>query len=324
MNQSKCLITGAAGFIGSHLADRLLALGHTVVGVDNMVLGKRANLSQALKSPSFSFKEVDVNDYESCFAFVKGESDKGAFETVWHLAANSDIQAGGLNPEVDLKATFLTTYNVLRMMQALEIPQIAFASTSAIYGEHAGVLSEDVGPLFPISNYGAMKLGSEGMITAALERFLKRAWIFRFPNVVGGRATHGAIYDFLRKLERNRAELEVLGDGKQEKPYLHVSELIDAMIHLFQHTKERLNYYNIAPADTATTVRHIAEAVVRAAAPGAKIRYTGGSKGWIGDVARFCYSIEKLRATGWSPRLTSNQAVERAVQENRFLDVSSG
>ena len=215
-----------------------------------------------------------------------------------------------------MKATFLTTYHVLRMMQALSMPQLAFASTSAIYGEHGGVLREDAGPLFPISNYGAMKLASEGIITAALERFLKRAWIFRFPNVVGGRATHGAIYDFLKKLAGNRAELEVLGDGKQEKPYLHVSELIDAMLHLFHKTNERLNYFNIAPPDSATTVRYIAEAAVRAAAPGAKIRYTGGSKGWVGDVAKFNYSIEKLKATGWSPKLTSNEAVELAIREN--------
>src|SRR5580765_5253132 len=172
MNQSKCLITGAAGLIGSHLADRFVALGHLVVGMDNMVLGKRSNLAKALQSPNFGFKEMDVNDYAACLAFLKDESGKGTFDSVWHLAANSDIQAGGLNPEVDLKATFLTTYNVLRMMQALEVPHIAFASTSAIYGEHQGVLREDVGPLFPISNYGAMKLASEGIITAALERSL--------------------------------------------------------------------------------------------------------------------------------------------------------
>ena len=291
-------------------------MGCTVVGIDNMVLGKRSNLVQALQSPNFIFKELDVNDYETCAAFLKSQSQQGPFETVWHLAANSDIQAGGLNPEIDLKATFLTTHNILRLMQALEIPEIAFASTSAIYGEHPGVLHEDAGPLFPISNYGAMKLASEGIITAALERFLKRAWIFRFPNVVGSRATHGAIYDFLKKLERNPAELEVLGDGKQEKPYLHVSELIDAMIHLCENTKERLNYFNIAPQSSATTVRYIAEAVARAAAPGAKIRYTGGAKGWVGDVAKFSYSIEKLKATGWKPRLTSNEAVDLAIKEN--------
>jgi UDP-glucose 4-epimerase len=281
-----------------------------------MVLGQRSNLAEALSSPNFSFNEVDVNDYDRCFSFLRAESQTSPIHTVWHLAANSDIQAGGLDPDIDLKATFLTSYNVLKMMQALQIPQLAFASTSAIYGETPGLLREDVGPLFPISNYGAMKLASEGIITAALERFLKRVWIFRFPNVVGGRATHGAIYDFLKKLRRNPAELEVLGDGTQEKPYLHVSELIDAMIHLWQKSQDRLNYFNIAPPDSATTVRHIAETVVRAASPDAKIRYTGGSKGWIGDVARFSYSIEKLQATGWSPRLTSNQAVERAVQEN--------
>jgi len=316
MNRAKCVITGAAGFIGSHLTDRLLALGHVVVGVDNMVLGKRANLAKALESPNFTFAELDVNDYEACLGFVKAQAEKGPFDTVWHLAANSDIQAGGLNPDVDLKATFMTTYNVLRLMQAVGIPQLAFASTSAIYGEHQGVLREDVGPLFPISNYGAMKLASEGIITAALERFLKRAWIFRFPNVVGGRATHGAIYDFLKKLQRNPAELEVLGDGKQEKPYLHVGELIDAMIFLFQKTSDRLNYFNIAPPDSATTVRYMAEAAVRAAAPGAKIRYTGGSKGWVGDVAKFTYSIEKLQKAGWTPKLTSNEAVELAIREN--------
>src|SRR5207248_3344841 len=161
--------------------------------------------------------------------FLKETSEKTPIETIWHLAANSDIQAGGLDPDVDLKATFLTTYNVLKMAQALGISQLAFASTSAIYGEHPGLLREDAGPLFP-------------------------------------------------------------------------------------NTKERLNYFNIAPPDSATTVREIAEMVVRAAAPGAKIRYTGGSKGWVGDVARFSYSIEKLKATGWTPRLTSNQAVELAVQ----------
>jgi UDP-glucose 4-epimerase len=286
------------------------------VGVDSLVLGKRSNLAKALSSKNFVFHEVDVNKHEACLALLKAESEKAPFETVWHLAANSDIQAGGLDPGVDLNATFLTTYNTLRMMQTLSIPQIVFASTSAVYGEHPGLLREDTGPLFPISNYGAMKLASEAIITAALEHFLKRAWIFRFPNVVGSRATHGAIYDFIQKLRKNPAELEVLGDGHQEKPYLHVSELIDAMLHLFEKSRERLNYFNIAPAEGATTVRYIAEAVVRAAAPPAKIRYTGGSKGWIGDVAKFNYSIDKLTATGWRPRLSSNQAVELAIKEN--------
>jgi UDP-glucose 4-epimerase len=309
-----CFVTGAAGFIGSHLVDRLLSLGRRVVGVDSLVLGRRANLAQALRHPSFRFAELDVNDVPACQAFIRSEA--APIETVWHLAANSDIQAGGNNPDIDLNLTFLTTYHVLKLMQALAIPQIAFASTSAIYGEHPGLLREETGPLFPISNYGAMKLASEGILTAGLERFLQRVWIFRFPNVVGGRATHGAIYDFLAKLRRTPAELEVLGDGAQEKPYLHVGELIDAMLHVLERCQDRLNCHNIAPDGSATTVRFIAEAVVRAAAPGASIRYTGGAKGWAGDVPRFNYSIDKIKKAGWSPRLSSNAAVELAIREN--------
>jgi len=310
------LVTGAAGFIGSHLVDRLLALGHRVVGLDNLTLGRRANLAQALRNRQFSFAELDVNDAEASLAFLREDAARGPIKTVWHMAANSDIQAGGRDPDVDLRLTFLTTYNVLKMMHSLHIPQLVFASSSAIYGDHDGLLKEDTGPLLPVSSYGAMKLASEGSITAALERFLERAWICRFPNVTGSRATHGVIFDLLKKLRANPAELEVLGDGTQEKPYLHVSELVDAMLFLFERSRERLNYYNIAPEIGATTVRFIAEAVVRAAAPGAIIRYAGGSRGWVGDVPKFRYSTGKLKSLGWSPKLSSNQAVELAIREN--------
>ena len=315
MSAETCIVTGAAGFIGSHLVDRLLSLGHRVVGVDNLLLGRTANLHSAFENANFSFRQIDVNDYAACLRYLKKQSPRTGYQTVWHLAANSDIQAGGNNPAVDLQATFLTTFNVLKMMQALNIPRLAFASSSAIYGDFPGVLREDSGPLFPVSNYGAMKLASEGVITAALPRFLERAWIFRFPNVVGGRSTHGVIYDFLKKLKRSPGELEVLGDGCQTKPYLHVKELVDAMIFIFERTTQPLNYFNIAPPRTATTVKSIAEAVVAVAAPGARIRYTGGSRGWVGDVPRFRYSVSKLAKLGWTPKLSSNAAVHLAIRE---------
>ena len=316
MANETCVVAGAAGFIGSHLVDRLLALGARVIGLDNLSLGKRANLAKALENGNFTFHELDVNDRGKCLEFLRVESARHPIRTVWHLAANSDIPAGVENPEVDLRQTFMTTYHLLEVMQKLKIPQMVFASTSAIYGEHAGAVREDSGPLLPISNYGAMKLASEGIISAAAERFLERVWICRFPNVVGGRATHGAIYDFLKKLKKNQAELEVLGDGTQEKPYLHVSELVEAMLFIFQHAADRRNFFNIAPAKSATTVRYMSETTVRMAAPGAKIRYTGGSRGWVGDVPKFSYSVEKLKALGWTPKLTSNEAVDLAIREN--------
>jgi UDP-glucose 4-epimerase len=200
-------------------------------------------------------------------------------------------------------------------MREFRIPAIAFSSTSAIYGVHDQLLAEDLGPLFPISNYGAMKLAAEAAISAALEAYLERAWIFRFPNVVGSRATHGAIYDFARKLKQNPAELEVLGDGSQEKPYFHVADLIDAMLFITENAKEKLNYFNIGTVGSITTVRHLAESVVKEMSPAAKIRYTGGNRGWVGDVPKFNYSVAKLKRLGWSPRLTSDQAVARAVAE---------
>lgn len=312
---TKCLVTGAAGFIGSHLVDALLARGCTVVGVDNMKLGREANLAAARRSDRFRFYQIDVNDLPNLREIVRLESAPAPFDTVWHLAANSDIRAGGADPDVDHRDTFLTTFNLLKVVKEFSIRQFAFASTSAIYGELPGALVEDAGPLFPISNYGAMKLASEALISTALQSSLDRAWIFRFPNVVGNRSTHGAIFDFVQKLRTNPAELEVLGDGNQEKPYFHVADLIEAMLFIVDHAQDKLNFYNIGTADSATTVRHIAETVVKRVSPSAKIRYTGGSRGWVGDVPKFTYSVDKLKKLGWSPRLTSEAAVERSVDE---------
>jgi UDP-glucose 4-epimerase len=311
----KCLVTGAAGFIGSHLVDALLARGATVIGVDNLKLGKREYLKTALANPRFKFFEADVNNLSVCGKIISEQSQSTPVVIAWHMAANSDIRAGVTDPDVDFNDTFLTTYNLLKLMRQYKIPRLAFASTSAIYGDLKKKLTEDIGPLFPISNYGAMKLASEAAISAAAESFLERAWIFRFPNVVGSRATHGAIFDFIHKLKKTPDELEVLGDGTQEKPYFHVADLIDAMLFITDKAKDKLNFFNIGASDSVTTVRYLAETTARCAQPSAKIRYSGGKRGWIGDVPKVDYSVEKLKKLGWSPRLTSNQAVDRAVAE---------
>jgi UDP-glucose 4-epimerase len=308
------LVTGAAGFVGSHLTDRLLKAGHSVIGVDNLALGRKAFLENALQSSRFHFIQEDLNN-KVCLEKLRAALAGSTLEMVWHLAANSDISRGVSDPSVDLQNTFMTTFSTLKMMQELNAKKLVFASTSAIYGERRDLLQEDSGPLFPISNYGAMKLASEGFITAALESYLSQVWIFRFPNVVGSRASHGAIYDFFRKLEKSPAELEVLGDGSQEKPYLHVGELLGAMFLAVEKSQDKLNYFNIGQESSASTVRFMAETVVKHVAPGARIRYTGGKKGWVGDVPFFRFSIEKIKALGWRPRLTSDASIELAVRE---------
>lgn len=310
-----CLVTGAAGFIGSHVVDRLLGQGRRVVGLDNLRLGRRANLDQAFQAEDFTLLEGDVNDYAVRREALETLIGLGPFDRIWHLAANSDIRAGVADPLVDLHHTFLSTYSALRLAQVLGVREFAFASSSAIYGPHEGAVHEDQGPWWPSSNYGAMKLASEAAISAAMETQLERAWVFRFPNVVGPRATHGVILDLVRKLQADRTRLEVLGDGRQEKPYLHVTELVEAMDHIVARAGRRWNVYNIGPLGTSTSVRAIAEAVVRRAAPGARIEYTGGDRGWPGDIPRFQYSVEQLLGLGWRPRLSSDEAVARAIDE---------
>jgi UDP-glucose 4-epimerase len=311
------MVVGAAGFIGSHLTDRLLGDGHVVIGVDNLSRGREANLNAARDSPRFHFLQLDVADPDELrrkLAPVCAGLGEG-LDTVWHLAANSDIAAGVADPQIDMRDTFLTTFNLLEFMRSVGSAKMVFASSSAVYGEHPGQLSEETGPLLPISNYGAMKLASEGLISAACEGHLARAWLCRFPNVVGSRSTHGIIYDLLGKLRGNPAELEVLGDGRQHKPYLHVQELVDAMAFIWAHAPEKRALYNIGPEDDGVDVSDIAGAVVEASRTGARIRYTGGDRGWAGDVPRFSYTAAKLAQLGWRPRRSSREAVGQAVRE---------
>ncbi len=309
-------ISGIAGFIGSRLARSFIDRGFKVVGFDDLSLGRYDNVKMLEATGGLTFEAIDISDHFALNeAFLRHHAKFGITE-VWHMAANSDIPAGIEDANRDLRDTFLTTFNLLSVMRTTGVSFIAFASSSAIYGDLGNTpISEDVGPLLPISNYGAMKLASEAAISAAVESWLSRATLFRFPNVIGVPATHGVILDFIRKLKASPKKLSVLGSGNQQKAYLHLDDLIDAMIAIKERSPNKLGYYNIGPSDDGVTVRFIAEQTVAAAAPGAHIEYGDEDRGWVGDVPRFAYRTDKLEALGWQPRLGSAEAVKQAIRE---------
>ena len=305
------LIAGGAGFVGVNLAAVLLERGDDVVLLDDLSRGSRANMAPLADRAGFRFVQADCSEPDGLDAALGSL----AFDEVWHMAANSDIPAGVADYRVDLRQTFMTTVALLDVMKRRGCTVIHFASSSAIYGDHGdNLIHEDIGPLQPISNYGAMKLASEAQLRAAKEAWLERVSIFRFPNVIGVPATHGVILDFIRKLAATPDRLEVLGNGTQQKAYLHVSDLVAGMLHIADR-REPYAVYNIGPTDDGVTVRFIAETVRNQFRPAAAIQFGEGNRGWVGDVPRFAYSVERLLATGWQPRLSSGEAVLKAVAE---------
>ena len=309
------LITGVAGFIGSHLADALLAAGDDVGGVDDFSRGTTGHIACARRHAAFRFAEADISGPDRAIGAFRELYPAGPPDVVWHLAANSDIPAGMADPQVDYRRTLGTTFAAIQAANAIGARAIAFASTSAVYGESDQPLTEDTGPLLPISGYGAAKLAGEALLSAAAETHLDRIWIFRFPNVVGPRTTHGALHDFAGRLACRPANLKVLGDGSQMKPYMHVAELIEAMRFITASAPARRNLFNIGPQGPPTPVSFMAQAMIDRMSPGAAIAYAGGDRGWVGDVPRFAYSAERLAQLGWTAKLSSDEAVLRAADE---------
>lgn len=305
-----CFVAGGAGFIGSHLVDRLMDNKHTVVVGDNLCLGKKEMFAQHWGQANFHFYEIDVaNNQEVNRIFTLHK-----IERVYHLAANSDIRKSGEAPEIDIHDTFETTLSILRAMRQHQVKEMVFASTSAVYGDQQGKrLTEDTGNLAPVSYYGGAKLASEAFISAFSAMCDMRVNIVRFPNVVGERLTHGAVYDFVRKLKANPHELEILGDGKQEKPYIYVGDLIDAILSL-PFCEKGVQIYN-AGVESATSVKRIADIVCEEMGlSNVKYRYTGGSVGWKGDVPKFQYDLTKIHQAGWHAEHTSDEAVRIAAK----------
>ena len=315
------LITGGAGFIGSHLCDFLIADNekNIITVLDNLSLGRLDNIKHLENHPQFRFVEGDVLNEET----LSGLFAYSNFETVFHLAANSDIAVSHKKPQVDLDSTFLTTFRVLDAMRRHDVKNIVFASTSAIYGDPLNQkLTEDFGPLLPVSHYGAGKLASEAFISSFTENYGMKAWIVRFPNVVGERATHGAIFDFIRKAQSEAPDLEVLGNGAQNKPYVYVKDLVGAILFVWKSVSEKINLYNIG-VNSRTRVSKIAQTVLEELGSTKEIRYTGGAQGWVGDVPEFEYDLTKIHQLGWTASLSSDEAVRKAIQEILKLQQST-
>jgi UDP-glucose 4-epimerase len=305
-----CFVTGGAGFIGSHLAERLLATGDRVTVYDNLSSGKREWIEHLFREPGFRFIEADVRDLDALKAAMPGH------DVVFHLAANTDIPRGSLDTRLDLENDTIATHTVLEAMRQLGVRKLVFASSSTVFGEPSvRPTPESVGPLLPISLYGAGKLACEGFISAYCHLFGMQAWIFRFGNVVGARMGHGILHDFVAKLRRDPDELEILGDGHQEKNYFLVEDCIDGILSAFSNGRTGdCDVFNLGCESTvtATEIAHIV--VEEMGLRDVRFRYTGGKRGWPGDVPMVIYSVDKMKRMGWRAKHTSAEAVRVAVR----------
>jgi UDP-glucose 4-epimerase len=302
----RAVVTGAAGFIGSHLVDRLLAAGDHVVGLDNFSTGQRNFLSQALTQPRFELVQGDLLDLTCVRSAIQGA------DIVFHLAANADVRFGTHHPRRDLEQNTIATWNVLESMRQANVRRIIFSSTGSIYGEPKVIPTTEDCP-FPIqtSLYGASKLAAEGLIQAYAEGFGFSAYVFRFVSILGERYSHGHIFDFLKQLLADPSHLHVLGNGKQRKSYLYVHDCIDAILTAIQ-SPAKLSIYNLGTSEYCSVNDSIGWICARLGVK-PELTFSGGERGWIGDSPIIFLDCNRIRALGWEPSCSIQQAVVRTV-----------
>ena len=302
------VVTGGAGFIGSHLVDTLVAQGNEVLVIDSLCAGRRETIAQHIDSNRVRFVQKDLLGDEWQDAI------QGA-DRLFHLAADPDVRQSAVNPDPTIQNNIMATYRVLEAMRQHDVPEVVFTSTSTVYGDAQVIPTpESYTPLEPISVYGATKLACEALISSYCYSFGMKGWIFRFANIIGARSGHGVISDFIHKLEENPAELEILGNGKQTKSYLEVHECVVAMLFAAGHSRDKVNTFNIGSEDWID-VKSIAEIVVEEMnLPDVKFRFTGGERGWIGDVPKMQLAVDRIKALRWKPQVGSRESVRIAVR----------
>jgi UDP-glucose 4-epimerase len=307
----RVFVTGAAGFIGSNLVDRLLDRGVAVVGWDNFSTGLPEFLKGAHAAANFTFLQGDNLDLQALTGAMRG------CDFVFHLAANADVRSGTQHPQKDLEQNTIATANVLEAMRLNGIARIAFSSTGSIYGEPAIFPTPEDAP-FPVqtSLYGASKLAGEGLIAAYCEGFGCQAYIFRFVSILGERYTHGHVFDFYKQLRKHPDRLHVLGNGRQRKSYLYVQDCLDAMLAAIDRADGKVNIFNLGTDEYCELVESI-RWICRSLGVSPRIEFAGGERGWVGDNPFIFLDTSKIRSLGWKPRLTIEESIVRTV---RFLN----
>jgi len=303
----KYIVTGASGFIGSSLVDRLISSGHEVLGIDNLSTGRIKFLEKSLTSEAFTFIEGDITNKDFLIESFRG------YDFVYHLSANADVRFGLNHPYKDIEQNTIGTFNVLEAMRSNNINNIAFSSTGSVYGEASKIPTPEDAP-FPIqtSLYGSSKLAGESLITAYCEGYDFKANIFRFVGILGERYTHGHIYDFYSKLKQNPNKLEILGDGKQRKSYLYIQDCIDAMLLAENNLNQKINIYNLG-VDSYCEVLDSVHIICRELNVSPELSFTGGDRGWVGDNPFIFLETSKIRSLGWLPQLSIEEGVVKTI-----------
>lgn len=312
MGETRVIVTGGAGFIGSHLVDKLVELGYTVIVIDNLSSGRLENVAHHLNTSRAEFLKIDLKNREDVVNAMK------EVETVFHFAANPEVRVSTTNPDIHFNENVVATFNVLESVRLNDVKTLVFASSSSVYGEPDEIPVSEEAPIKPVSVYGASKAACENLIHAYSKLYGINAVVLRYANIVGPRLRHGVIYDFIVKLTSNKEVLEVLGDGTQVRSYLYVTDSVEATIVAWLKSHKGFNVYNVGNMDWIS-VNDIVNATLEELGLKGRTRLVYKpflhGVGWPGDVKRVALKVDKLASLGWSPKLSSLEAVRKTIRD---------